>query len=87
MSEQTPEQDPQLDDQLGDDTTPEAQPEPEPAGPMFALPEDAADDVATGYAVYDQQLGRFVGGVTKSKPSKAEARKLAQDHDHGIVRV
>lgn len=80
MTEQTPEQ-PEL-----DETPPEA-PEPTTSGPAFDAPADAADDVATGYAVYDRQLGRYVTGVTKAKPSKADARKAAGDHPHAIVKV
>lgn len=78
MTEQTPE------------TTPEVTTEtPAPAEPEVApAPKDAAEDVATGYAVYDRTLARYVGGVTTDKPSKSDAAKLvAKGHRHAIVRV
>lgn len=41
-------------------------------------PADAADDIATGHAIYDRVLGTYVGGVYRDKaPSKAEAAKVA----------
>lgn len=59
-----------------------------PSGPLMPAPKDVAEDVATGYAVYDTSEGRFVGGVTSDKPSAAEARKaVRKGHTHAIVRV
>lgn len=66
----------------------ETQPEPtEQPSELFDAPDDAADDVAKGYAVYDRTLGRFVTGVTPDKPSISEARKSARGHTVKVVRV
>lgn len=51
-------------------------------------PDDVADDVATGYAVYDRTLGRFVTPVSTDKPSSSDARKaVAKGHSYATVRV
>lgn len=77
------------------ETQPETQPEqPELAEQSETQPElvdapaDVDDNVATGYAVYDRTLGRYVGGVSTDKPSAAAARKLVgEGHQHKVVRV
>lgn len=62
--------------------------EPVSAAAPFDAPKDHADDGATGYAVYDRTLGRYVGGVTTDKPSKRDADKLVGDgHVAAVVRV
>jgi hypothetical protein len=41
-----------------------------------------AEELRKGYAVYDTTLQQYVGPVTTSKPSKADAGKLvAKGHD------
>lgn len=55
--------------------------------PMFDAPEDASDELARGYAVYDRELGRYVTGVTKDKPTTSDAKDAAKGHKHAIVRV
>lgn len=67
------------------DTTPETETEA-PERPQ--APADADDAVAKGYAVYDTQLRRYVGGVygLDDKPSAAAARKLAPN-GHRVVKV
>lgn len=87
MTDQTPETtDPQLGDDEGTGDTPQA-PQPAAVPELPEAPEDTPEDAATGYAVYDRVLARYVGAVTKSKPSRAEAKKLAGGHEHSIVRV
>lgn len=51
-------------------------------------PEDVPEDRATGYAVYDTQLQRYVTGVygLDAKPTDDAARKLAPN-GHRVVRV
>lgn len=57
----------------------------EPAAALFAAPEGAKD---TGrYAVYDRRFGRYVGGVSTDRPSKADSKKLAGHDDVAIVEV
>lgn len=76
MTEQTPEQEPQ--------TEPE---QPEPAA-MFDAPEDVSEELATGYAVYNRTLGRFVGSVSDKRPTKTDARKaVPEGHTAAVVRV
>lgn len=70
--------------------TPPAPPEPapEPEDTLTPAPEDAPDDVATGYAVYDRTLARYVGPVTSKRPSKGDAAKLVgKGHTAAVVRV
>lgn len=55
--------------------------------PMFDAPEDASDELARGYAVYDRELGRYVTGVTTDKPKASDAKDAANGHQHTIVRV
>lgn len=55
---------------------------PEP----YAAPKDADESVATGYAVYDRTLGRYVTGVTVDKPGKP-ASAVAEGHSYKVVRV
>lgn len=40
----------------------------------------------TGYAVYDTQLMRYVGGVTEDKPKASDAKALAPN-GHRVVKV
>lgn len=54
---------------------------------LFDAPEDAADDVARGYAVYDRELGRYVTGLLDDKPSTADAKTAAKGHRYATVRV
>lgn len=57
----------------------------EPSAPLFEAPTGAED---TGrYCVYDQRLGKYVGGVTSDKPSKADAKKLVGHDDVAVVEV
>lgn len=51
---------------------------------LGAIPKDNPN--GTGYAVYDTQLLRYVGGVTTDKPSSSDARKLAPN-GHRIIKV
>jgi hypothetical protein len=61
---------------------PTGQPEPGDA------PKDVAEDTASGYAVYDRTLRRYVTGVTKDKPSDKDARAaVAEGHAYRTVRV
>lgn len=70
------------------DQTPEAEDERQPgAGVLFRAPKDAEDDIATGYAVYDRVLGRYVGPVTEDKPAQSAIKSLVGRHPHKVVRV
>lgn len=61
---------------------------PTEAPELAPAPEDAPDESATGYAVYDRTLRRYVGGVTTDKPSASDARKLVgKGHTAAVVRV
>lgn len=65
------------------DTSPESG-----AAELAPAPEDTSDELATGYAVYDRTLARYVTGVTKDKPSKSAADKaVGKGHTAAIVRV
>lgn len=80
MTEQTPEPT-ELEGQNPD--TPE-----EPDAPFDAPADRSDDDGATGYAVYNRTLGRFVGPVTDKRPSAAVAKRAVPDgHVHAVVRV
>lgn len=72
-----------------ENTPPAADPVPDDQPTLLAdAPKDADEKVATGYAVYDRTLGRYVGPVTKDKPSATEARKTAaKGHTVKVVRV
>ena len=54
------------------------------SGRQDGIPAD--NENGTGYAVYDTQLMRYVGGVTTDKPSAADAKKLAPN-GHRIIKV
>lgn len=85
MSENTTEDTP-----LGIDNPPAEDQAPKRAEPaaMFDAPKDAPDELATGYAVYNRTLGRFVGGVQDKRPSKADASKaVPKGHTAAVVRV
>lgn len=83
------------------ETPPEAATLPEPEAPeapqrpeatpaddgLYDAPADAADDTASGYAVYDRVLGRFVGGKSAEKPKAADAKAAAAGHTYKVVRV
>ncbi len=60
-------------------------PEPFKPEPTDA-PDDAPDATATGWAVYDRTLGRFVTGVTPDKPTKP-ADAVSKGHAYKVVRV
>lgn len=49
-------------------------------------PDDVDEDTATGYAVYDRTLARFVTPVTTDKPS-SPAKAVAKGHSYKVVRV
>lgn len=66
-----------MDDQL---PTPNQAPEPEteqPAKPKQRRPSGR-------FAVYDNELRRFVGGVHDTKPSAKDAKVMADGHDYDI---
>lgn len=57
-------------------------------GLLFDAPDDVDEGIATGYAVYNRTLGRYVGPVVDKKPSKADANKrVAKGHTTAVVRV
>lgn len=57
-------------------------------GPLFDAPKDRDDDTATGYAVYDRTLGRFVGSVADKRPTDSDAKGMVpKGHVHAVVRV
>lgn len=59
-------------------------PEPE----LYDAPDDVPEGTATGYAVYDRTLGRFVGGVSKDKPSRSDAAAAVdKGNAYKVVRV
>jgi hypothetical protein len=53
------------------------------------VPEPAAEDVATGYAVYDKTLGQYVSGVQVTKGAADKIRKDggAEGHEYVTIRV
>lgn len=56
--------------------------------PIFEAPADLPEDKeATGYAVYDRVLGRYVSEVTPGKPSNSDAKRAANGHAYKVVRV
>lgn len=66
----------------------EQQPEQPEADAPFQAPEDVSEDIATGYAVYDRTLGRYIGPVHDKRPSKSEAGKaVTEGHVAAVVRV
>lgn len=97
MSETTPETpDPTLPDTPETPETPgpvNPQPTADPGLPsgdpelLADPPADVDSDTATGWAVYDRRLARFVGGVTADKPGKRAAAELAGGRPHAVVRV
>lgn len=58
---------------------------PEKPEPVDA-PKDTPEETATGYAVYDRTLGRYVTGVTPDKPSNP-GKSVAKGHAYKVVRV
>ena len=55
---------------------------------LFDAPDDVAETEATGWAVYDRTLGRFVGGKLTDKPTSSAASKLVDEgHSTKVVRV
>lgn len=57
-------------------------------GEPVAAPKDAPEDTATGFAVYDRTLARFVGPVHTDRPSRSDADKaVAEGHVAAVVRV
>lgn len=62
------------------DTTTTPDPTPDPTDPTPPAPANVDDDRATGYAVYDETLQRFVSGVQEKK---ADADKLAKNGPKG----
>lgn len=54
---------------------------------VFPAPADIDEDRATGWAVYDHQLARFVGGVTADRPDAKARKAAAGDHPTSVVRV
>lgn len=64
------------------------QPQLDEQQPQRVAPDDIDDDAATGHAVYDETLMRYVGPVHRSgKPSAKAVRELVGDHPHTVVRV
>ena len=51
--------------------------------------EGTEDTPAAGdrFAVYDETLARYAGGVSRRKPTKADVKRLVGDHDHTIRKV
>lgn len=90
MTEQTPDQLPE--DPAGDDT-PAPAPDPTPeAGGTYTVPEykptaPTGNKGSGRFAVYDMTLERYVSEVSDSKPSSADAKKLAGDHSYRIIEV
>lgn len=85
MSENSPQD--TLDGPSAEDTTEADRATARPAPPEpFDAPKDVDERFATGYAVYDRTLGRYVGGVTKDKPSKPR-EAVAEGHAYKVVRV
>lgn len=67
--------------------TPQAAPAPEAVTTDQAKAEAPKGNPGTGrFSVYDTQLARYVGGVRDTKPTAAEARKLAPN-GHTVVEV
>lgn len=63
---------------------PPTDPEPTPPEPTS---KPKAGTGSGRFAVYDNRYLRFVGGVSDSKPTKAEAKKLAGHDDVEIREV
>lgn len=76
MTETTPEQ-----PKPGNEPTPQPPDDPTPPAP----PEQSG----TGrFAVYDETIRQYVGGVVDKRPTKAEARKLVREgHDFTVKEV
>lgn len=56
--------------------------------PQRVAPEDIDDERASGYAVYDETLLRYVGPVFRDgKPTAKQVRELTGDHPSTVVRV
>ncbi len=56
-------------------------------GPLFDSPADR-EEGATGYAVYDRTLGRYVGTVTPEEPTKDAVKAVVPaGHAYKVVRV